>query len=290
MLATAMHTLALARRTLADQFAQAGIESAEADARLLIAHALDIERATVMTHGERVLTDHEIAAIEALAARRLRREPVARIVGAREFWSLSLTVTPDVLVPRPDTETVVEAALDIISREATRLETLRVLDIGTGSGALLLALLSELPNASGTGTDISVAALDVARTNARRHALDTRCSFVACDIATGVRGKFDLIVSNPPYVARGDLANLDADVRDYDPALALDGGDDGLDCYRAIAADASRLLAEGGRLIVELGAGQEPAVRTVLTDAGLAPGDAYKDLAGIPRALAACMP
>ena len=104
------------------------------------------------------------------------------------------------------------------------------------------------------------------------------------------QGKFDLIVSNPPYVARGDLANLDADVRDYDPALALDGGDDGLDCYRAIAADASRLLAEGGRLIVELGAGQEPAVRTVLTDAGLAPGDAYKDLAGIPRALAACMP
>lgn len=290
MLATANRTLAQARRALADRLAQAGIESAEADARLLIAHALDIERATVTTHGERVLSDRELAAIEALATRRLRREPVARIIGAREFWSLLLTVTPDVLVPRPDTETVIEAALDILSREATQLESLRVLDIGTGSGALLLALLSELPNATGTGTDISAAALDVARANARRHALDTRSSFVACDIAAGVQGRFDLIVSNPPYVARGDLAKLDADVRDYDPELALDGGDDGLDCYRAIAADAPRLLADGGRLIVELGVGQEPAVRKVLTAAGLAPGTAYKDLAGIPRALDACMP
>lgn len=282
-------SLALARRSLADRFAQAGIESAEADARLLIAHALDVERAAVMTHGERLLSDQEMAAIDALAVRRLRREPVARIVGAREFWSLSLTLTPDVLVPRPDTETVVEAALDTISREATQLESLRLLDIGTGSGALLLALLSELPNATGTGTDISAAALDVARANAMRHALETRCSFVACNIAAGVQGRFDLIVSNPPYVARADLPTLDAEVRNYDPALALDGGEDGLDFYRAIAVDVRRLLADGGRLIVELGAGQEPAVRSIFTDAGLAPDAAYKDLAGIPRALHACM-
>lgn len=282
-------SLALARRSLADRFAQAGIESAEADARLLIAHALDVERAAVMTHGERLLSDQEMAAIDALAVRRLRREPVARIVGAREFWSLSLTLTPDVLVPRPDTETVVEAALDTISREATQLESLRLLDIGTGSGALLLALLSELPNATGTGTDISAAALDVARANAMRHALETRCSFVACNIAAGVQGRFDLIVSNPPYVARADLPTLDAEVRNYDPALALDGGEDGLDFYRAIAVDVRRLLADGGRLIVELGAGQEPAVRSIFTDAGLVPGAAHKDLAGIPRALNACM-
>lgn len=286
---TATRTLALARQALAGRLAQAGIESAEADARLLIAHALDIERATVMTHGERLLSDRELAAVDALAVRRLRSEPVARIVGAREFWSLSLALTPDVLVPRPDTETVVEAALDSIRREATQLESLRLLDIGTGSGALLLALLSELPNATGTGTDISAAALNVARANAARHALETRCSFVACDIAAGVQGRFDLIVSNPPYVVRGDLPTLDAEVRDYDPALALDGGEDGLDCYRAIAVDARRLLADGARLIVELGAGQEPAVRSIFADAGLAPGAAYKDLAGIPRALHACM-
>lgn len=286
---TATRTLALARQALAGRLAQAGIESAEADARLLIAHALDIERATVMTHGERLLSDRELAAVDALAVRRLRSEPVARIVGAREFWSLSLALTPDVLVPRPDTETVVEAALDSIRREATQLESLRLLDIGTGSGALLLALLSELPNATGTGTDISAAALDVARANAARHALETRCSFVACDIAAGVQGRFDLIVSNPPYVVRGDLPTLDAEVRDYDPALALDGGEDGLDYYRAIAVDARRLLADGARLIVELGAGQEPAVRSIFADAGLAPGAAYKDLAGIPRALHACM-
>jgi len=290
MLAGTTRTLATARRALADEFARAGIDSAEADARLLIAHALDIERTTVMTHGERVLTDREMAAIDALAARRLGREPVARIIGAREFWSLSLIVTPDVLVPRPDTETVVEAALDVISREATQLESLRVLDIGTGSGALLLALLSELPNATGTGTDISAAALNVARVNAERHGLESRCCFVACDTAAGVQGRFDLIVSNPPYVARGDLAALDAEVRDHDPAVALDGGDDGLDAYRSIAADTPRLLADGGRLVVELGAGQESAVRSVLTDAGLAPGAAYKDLAGIPRALEACLP
>jgi release factor glutamine methyltransferase len=286
---TDTRSLALARRSLADRFAQAGIESAEADARLLIAHALDVERATVMTHGERLLSDQEMAAIDALAVRRLRREPVARIVGSREFWSLSLTLTPDVLVPRPDTETVVEAALDTISREATQLEPLRLLDIGTGSGALLLALLSELPNATGTGTDISTAALDVARANAMRHALETRCSFVACNIAAGVQGRFDLIVSNPPYVARADLPTLDAEVRNYDPALALDGGEDGLDFYRAIAVDVRRLLADGGRLIVELGAGQEPAVRSIFTDAGLAPDAAYEDLARIPRALHACM-
>lgn len=290
MLTTASHTLALARQALAEKFAHAGIDSANADARLLIAHALDIELATVMTHGERDLTEREMAAIDALAKRRLKREPVARIIGAREFWSLSLAITPDVLVPRPDSETVVEAALDVISGEAAMLETLRILDIGTGSGALLLALLSELPNAVGTGTDISEAALNVARANAERHALETRCSFVACDITAGVQGGFDLIVSNPPYVARGDLAALDAEVRDYDPALALDGGDDGLDYYRTIAADAPRLLAAGGRLILELGAGQESAVRAVLTDAGLTPGSAHADLAGIPRALAATLP
>ncbi len=168
-----------------------------------------------------------------------------------------------------------------------RMEKLRILDIGTGSGALLLALLSELPNATGTGTDISAAALSVARANAKRHGLGGRCTFVACNIATGLQGQFDLIVSNPPYVTRGDIASLAPEVRDYDPAIALDGGMDGLDGYRAIAGEGRRLLAPGGRLIVELGAGQELAVRALFTKAGLTAGGARKDLAGIPRALGA---
>jgi release factor glutamine methyltransferase len=168
-----------------------------------------------------------------------------------------------------------------------QMEKLRILDIGTGSGALLLALLSELPNAVGIGTDISAAALEVARANAERNDLAGRSTFVACDIAAGLQGPFDLIVSNPPYVARGDIATLAPEVRDYDPALALDGGADGLEGYRAIAAQACRLLAPGGKLIVELGIGQEPAVRALFTKAGLRVTAARDDLAGIPRALSA---
>ena len=283
--AAARPTLASTRQALAERFRKAGIESAEADARLLIAHALGIDRSELLANGERPLNGREIRAIDAFAARRLKREPVARILGAKEFWSLMLEVTPAVLVPRPDTETVIEAALDFVVRGGLRMERLRILDIGTGSGALLLALLSELPNALGTGTDISAAALAVARANAERHGLAPRCSFVACNIADGLQGPFDLIVSNPPYVAHGDIATLAPEVRDYDPAAALDGGSDGLDGYRAITADAGRLLAPGGRLIVELGAGQEGAVRALFTKAGLIVGKARADLGGIARAL-----
>ena len=196
-------------------------------------------------------------------------------------------ITPDVLVPRPETETVVEAALDFAARGGLRMENLRILDIGTGSGAVLLALVRELPNAIGTGTDISAAALQVARGNAARCGLDNRCHFVVCDIAAGTTGPFDLVVSNPPYVAHDEIAGLAPEVRDYDPHVALDGGDDGLDAYRAIATDAERILAPGGSLFVELGAGQEGPVRALFTDAGLTPGVARKDLAGIPRALGA---
>jgi len=287
MLAATGLTLTGARNALAEKLRQAGIDSAEADARLLISHALSIDRAGLISDGGRELNAGEMAAIDALGARRLRHEPVARIFGFKEFWSLPLQISDAVLVPRPETETVIEAALDFIIRDGLRMESLRILDIGTGSGALLLALLSELPNARGTGTDISAPALAVARANAERHALAARSSFVECDFAAGVPGPFDLIVSNPPYVAHGDIAVLAAEVRDYDPALALDGGADGLDGYRAIAHEARGLLASGGRLIVELGAGQEPAVRALFTNAGLNVGAARADLAGIPRALGA---
>lgn len=282
-------TIASARRALRDLLTQAGIESADVDARLLIAHALQIDRVAMMTQGERALTPEETKAIDALAARRLKHEPVARIVGEKEFWSLALTVSPDVLVPRPDTEIVVELALDLIGRER-RAAPLRILDIGTGSGALLLALLSELPNATGIGTDISEGALQIARANAERHGLAPRCRLVNADITTGVQGPFDLIVSNPPYIVRNDISGLDLEVRDYDPVLALDGGIDGLACYRAIATDARRLLEPGGYLVVEIGIGQERPVGGLFSAAGLTVVETRPDLAGIPRALAAFFP
>ena len=272
---------------VAQSFRNAAVAEADVDARVLVGHALRLDRARLIAQSDRILETREIDAISALCARRLKHEPVSRILGQREFWSLPLRVTPDVLVPRPETETIVEAALDFVVRGGLRMEKLRILDIGTGSGALLLALLRELPNATGVGTDISTAALDVARANAVQSELASRCSFVTCDFASGVQGPFDLVVANPPYIPHGDIASLEPEVRDYDPLLALDGGDDGLSAYRKIAADAKRLLAQGGRLYVELGTGQEAAVRQAFTKAELTVGVARNDLAGIPRVLGA---
>lgn len=282
-------SVAEAVRLIAQAFKAAGIDEPEADARILLAYALRLDRARLAAQADRLLEAREIDAASALAARRLRREPVARILGQKEFWSLDLRISPAVLVPRPETETVVELALDKIGRGGLRMEKMRILDIGTGSGALLLALLTEMPNATGLGTDISDAALAIARENAERHRLEARCEFVAANIADGVTGRFDLIVSNPPYVAADDIATLAPEVRDHDPRLALDGGGDGLACYRAIANSMSQLLASGGRLIVELGAGQEPAVRELFTKAGLKAGETRADLAGIPRAFSAAL-
>lgn len=277
-------------RLVANMFTLAGIDDALVDARLLIGHALYLGRTQLVSQSNRTLEARETNAISALAARRLKREPVSRILGRREFWSLTLEVTPDVLVPRPDTETVVESALDFIVRNGLRREKLRILDIGTGTGALLLALLQEMPNATGIGTDLSEAAIAVAKRNAARNKLATRAQFVVCNIAAGLGGPFDIIVSNPPYIPHGDLATLMPEVRDYDPTLALDGGRDGLDAYRAIAHEALRLLGTGGRLVVELGAGQEQAVAALFMQAGLMVSPARPDLAGIPRALSAGFP
>jgi len=272
---------------VAQMFRSATIEQPEVDARVLVAHALHLDRARLIAQSDRILEAREVTVVSALAARRLRREPVSRILGRKEFWSLGLTITPDVLVPRPETETVVEAALDFVVRGGMHMEKLRILDIGTGSGALLLALLHELPNTTGTGTDTSTPALQVARANAAHCGLESRCNFVACDIASGVQGSFDLIVSNPPYIVHDEIASLTPEVRDYDPLVALDGGDDGLVAYRAIAVQARHVLAPGGRLFVELGAGQEAAVRAVFINAGLTVGATRADLAGIPRVLGA---
>jgi release factor glutamine methyltransferase len=283
-------SIAAARRNLAQRFRDAGLDTPELDARILVGHALSLDHAALAAQADRRLTDEEADATAALAQRRLNREPVARIVGTREFWGLPLALNADTLVPRPETETVVEAALAALGDMRGR--ALRVADLDTGSGALLLALLRELPAARGVGTDISVAALDCARMNAAALGLADRASFVACDhgAALGgatIGGGFDLVVANPPYVASGDIAGLQPEVRDFDPRRALDGGPDGLAAYRAIAGDARRLLAPHGLLVLELGATQLDAVYSLTTTAGLEPAAACRsDLAGVPRALA----
>ena len=277
-------TAAEARRALAEAFREAGLDSPELDARLLTGHALDLDHTGLAADPRRRLDDDETRVLAALAARRLDREPVARILGIKEFWGLPLRLNEATLVPRPETETVVEAALAAIDSGGPRARALRIADLGTGSGALLIALLRELPNASGIGTDISCEALEAARDNAGRLGILSRVEFAACDFGAALPGAFDLVVSNPPYIASGDIALLPPEVR-RDPRRALDGGADGLDCYRIIAGQAPKFLGSDGHLVVELGIGQEPAVAALFQAAGLAPSPARRDLAGIPRAL-----
>jgi release factor glutamine methyltransferase len=274
------------RRALTEQFRATGLDSPELDARILVGHALSLDHAALATAGTRVLDAKERDAIAAFAARRLAHEPVARIVGGKEFWSLYLRVDATTLVPRPETETVVEAALAAIDAGGSRYRALHIADLGTGSGALLLALLSELPNAFGVGTDTSFGALGVARDNAQR-LQSARAAFVGCDMGAALAGRYDLIVVNPPYIASGDIVALAPDVRDYDPRSALDGGADGLDCYRAIAATVPALLKPAGAVVVELGAGQVQAVTALFSAAGLEPSPPRPDLSGVPRALVA---
>jgi release factor glutamine methyltransferase len=283
----AHQTIETARRVLAAQFKSAAIESAELDARLLIGHALGLDLTGLITAAQRQLTPDESASIEAFARRRLAGEPVARILGEKEFWGLPLQLSPATLVPRPDTETVVELALELLRAGGNLDRPLRIADLGTGSGAILLALLSELPAAQGFGTDISQAALQTAGANAVRAGLSDRATFIACDYASGLTGPFDLIVSNPPYIRSADIDGLAAEVRNHDPLAALDGGADGLDAYRALIPQAARLLVAGAPLVVEAGQGQSGPIQALMAAAGLMPVIAPKaDLAGIPRAVA----
>ena len=268
---------------MATRFRQQGIDSAELDARLLTGGAFGLDLTGLIAATTRIVTPDEAAHLENFLQRRLAGEPVARILGVKEFWGLTLNLSAATLVPRPDTETVVELALEVCRRQERR----RIADIGTGSGAILLALLSELPDATGVGTDISLEALRMARDNAARLGLTQRAAFVACNYTAALSGPFDLIVSNPPYIRSADIAGLDREVREYDPPRALDGGPDGLAAYRAIAPDAARLLAPGGTLIVEAGYGQSGPIAELMSASGLTPDVPPKaDLAGIPRAVA----
>jgi release factor glutamine methyltransferase len=283
-------TVEAARRMLTARLRTTTIDSAELDARILVGAVLDLDLTGMIAAAERRVTAAEAVRLEDAVRRRVAGEPVARIVGTREFWGLPLHLSAATLVPRPDTETAVELALEMLQALEMRDDPerrLRIADIGTGSGAILLALLSEWPDAYGIGTDISVAALQTASRNAADLGLAGRAGFVACDYAAALSGAFDLIVSNPPYIRSADIAGLSIEVRDYDPRLALDGGTDGLDAYRALIPEAARLLAPGGALVVEAGHGQSGDIQRLIDAAGLTCERPPKaDLAGIRRAVA----
>jgi release factor glutamine methyltransferase len=276
-----------ARRGLARRFRDGGIDTPDLDARILVGHALGLDHTALMLAGERRLRPGEVARIETFAARRLGREPIARITGTKEFWGLPLKVTPDVLVPRPETETVVEQALAAADQAGARSRPLRIADLGVGSGAILIALLVELPNATAIGTDRDPAALALARENARRSGVGRRATFIACDFGASVAPGCDLVVTNPPYVRTGDIAELEPDVREFDPRGALDGGLDGLAAYRVIAGHARHILAPGAHVIAEIGKDQGDAVAALFTAAGFGRIRLVLDLAGISRVVVA---
>lgn len=273
MSATIATALARATRRLAD----AGVASAALDARVILGHVLGAGP-EMLVGGERGLEATDVARYEALIARRARREPTAYVVGEREFWSLAFTVTAATLTPRPETETLVGAVLDRVDRG----RPLSLLDLGTGTGCLLLALLSELPAAHGIGVELSEAAVRVAQGNAARLGLGARAGFVVGDWSQAIGGVFDVVVANPPYVATGELDGLAPEVR-AEPILALDGGTDGLDAVRAIVPALPELVAEGGLAALEVGAGQASAVKAMLASLGEGAVETVDDLAGIAR-------
>ena len=265
-------------------------EQPRSEARRLVEAALDWPVASQLADPDQIIDAASVEALDALLHRRAeRQEPLSRILGRREFWGLLLEIDGATLDPRPDTETLVELALDLFSGPE-RSPPGQVLDLGTGSGALLLALLSEFPEAQGLGVDQDSATLATATRNAARLGLGERARLEGGDWLSGVSGRFDLIISNPPYIPTGDLAGLDRAVRDFDDPLALDGGADGLAFYARTLHEAGRCLASGGVLILELGMGQADSVQALARDSGWRLLSLRDDLAGIPRAMALTQP
>jgi release factor glutamine methyltransferase len=258
----------------------AGVGNPRLDARVLWEHA--------KTLSSPITGEADVDAVYAsLIARRVAREPVAYITGMKEFWSLELEVGPGVLIPRPETETIVEAVLKAFPDRTARLS---ILDLGTGSGCILAALLSEYRAAQGIGVEASSAASTCAKRNLFRHGLDGRGQVCDGNWQEAVSGAFDVVVSNPPYIESGDISGLEPEVAEYEPPQALDGGPDGLTAYRILAPKIMRWLRSGGAVFLEVGAGQDRAVKQFLEDAGLIFQQAVQDLAGIPRVVAARRP
>jgi len=275
-------TIHTALQTAALRLRAAGIESARLDAQLLLGEVLKVAPPDLVAYPERPLTPHEDDHFLDLVERRCRRQPLSQLLGRREFWGLNLRLTADTLDPRPDSETLIEAAL---AEVGDRSRCLRLLDLGTGTGCLLLALLSELPNATGLGVDCSEAALAVAGANATDLGLTDRAAWRCGSWGAGVTESFDLVISNPPYIASAEIDRLMPEVARYEPRLALDGGADGLACYREIAAAIPRLLRADGWLVLEIGSRQAEPVAAVFAAAGLRLARRRRDLGNLDRCL-----
>ena len=273
-------------RMLAWRFKQAGIENPSLDARLLVQAVAGCDEIEMIREPGKRLGEAEVEKLRKLEARRMAHEPVSRILGAREFWGLTFKVTPATLDPRPDSETLIATARDLLAsvREP------RVLDIGTGTGCLLISLLHERADALGVGVDISEEALAIAARNAASLGCAERAAFRRASWAQGIDERFDLVISNPPYIPSAVIATLDEEVKAFDPRLELDGGTDGYDAYRAIGAELPGLLKAEGNAVVELGIGQDADVAQIFERAGLEVTDVVADLAGIRRAIVARLP
>jgi release factor glutamine methyltransferase len=278
-------TLSAALADARRRFADAGIDDPGRDARVLLGGILDLDAMAFLTDPDRVLDVAECERIEDAVRRRLAREPVYRILGKRPFFGLVLSLSPETLEPRPDTETLVERLIPIAERVVAERGDCRILDLGTGTGAICLALLDMVPGASGIGADLSAGALETARRNAGINGLAGRFQTVESDWFESIDGTFDIIVSNPPYIVSDVMRSLDAEVLLHDPHLALDGGRDGLDAYRSIAAQSSNYLREDGAVAFEIGYDQKQAVTNIMTAHGYRLVDSAEDLGGNDRAL-----
>ncbi|MBI5197721.1 MAG: peptide chain release factor N(5)-glutamine methyltransferase [Nitrospirae bacterium] len=264
-----------------------GIPNPELDAELLLRHVLGMDRTAILLQGSKEISDAMVNRFRDLIFRRSEREPAAYILGVREFWGFPFRVTPDVLIPRPETELILETVLRLLSSRKRDSGPLRFLDLGSGTGCLAISLALEFDRAVVDSADISAAALDVARENAVRHGLERRVRWLLGDLYAPLHEndvRYDLIVSNPPYIPRGEMKQLPLDVRNYEPDIALDGGEDGLDFYRRIVEEAPGMLKEGGYGVVEVGLGQASAVGEMIRkQSGISLEEVCKDLAGIER-------
>ncbi len=266
--------------------AEAGIADAALEARLIVEHYSETGRSEAISTPGRIIGDAAVVRIEQALKRRISGEPVYRILGFREFYGLHLGLSDETLEPRPDTETLVDALLPHVRATVAKGEgACRILDLGTGTGAIALALLSEVERATAVGVDVSDDALRTARRNAEALGLGSRFTPLKSDWFANISGKFHVIASNPPYIPTNDLAGLQAEVRNFDPARALDGGADGLDAYRVMAAEADRFLAPAGVVGVEIGYTQKHAVRQLFEAAGYRTAEARQDIAGHDRVL-----
>lgn len=273
--------LAAARKRLQ----MAGVADPPLDARLLIGEVIAFSLTDFVMKPDRPLTQEEQARIASMIERRAGGEPVHRILGHREFHGLDLLLSKDTLEPRPDTEILVDALLPALKEAVSHKGSARILDLGTGTGAICLALLKECPDATGIGSDISTGALETAAKNASRNGLETRFEIMQSDWFEKISGSFDIIVSNPPYIRSDIVTTLDREVRHHDPMAALDGGQDGLAPYRLIAADAGRFLVENGIVGVEIGFDQRLDVSAIFASNGFSLVDAVKDYGGNDRVL-----